>query len=104
MYNTLHQITYRGCDKHDIMEFFLVVIALLIVREEGDKVLQRVLDSAPELSGHQTTHAVEEVLGQNGSLVRVGRYEARPAVLVGSKQVTTVRYPSGTWYKSYCHP
>ena len=72
------------------MEFLLVVVALLIAREEGDKVLQRVLDSAPELSSHQTTHTVEEVLGQDGSLVRVGGYEARPAVLVSSEQVTTV--------------
>lgn len=86
------------------MEFLLVVVALLIAREKGDKVLKRVLHSAPELPGHQTTHAVEEVLGQNCSLVWVGGYEAGPTVLVGSEQVTTVRYPSVSWYKSDCHP
>lgn len=58
------------------MEFLVVVVALLIEREEVDKVLQRVLDSASELPGHQTTHTVEEVLGQDGSLVWVGGYEA----------------------------
>ena len=69
-------------------------VACLVVSEKCDKVVERVLNSLPELASHEAAGTAEEVLGQHSGAGGGGGNEVGPGVLVQVEQSSTLCHPT----------